>query len=350
MVDWSIARTLARLAAGGEGPGDPGLDVAGLCAEMEPHVRDYTGLSLAVPRPDAEILMRADWAEVNLKSLAHMLDPVAKRLEDRLDFAGPLAGALRLGASATLAAEVGLVTGYLSHRVIGQYDISLLGGDAPPRLLFVGPNLDKAVRDLEVDSTAFGRWICAHELTHVYQFGGVPWLREHMSGLLRSYLHTVEVRIEHGSAGGMPSIPDPAKIVETFRDGGLAALVQNREQRALMNRIQAAMAVIEGYSEHVMDVIAERAIPDHERLREAMDERRRSRSAPERILERLLGFDVKLRQYELGKGFSDAVVEKAGIEGLNRVWTDPTALPTLAELEHPDDWLGRTGSGDRAAA
>jgi coenzyme F420 biosynthesis associated uncharacterized protein len=350
MVDWSIARTLARLAAGGEGARDGGPDVAALCAEMEPYVQDYTQLSLEVARPHAEALTRVDWTQVNLDSLSRMLDPVAKRLDARLDFAGPLAGALRLGASATLAAEVGLVTGYLSHRVLGQYDISLLGGDAPPRLLFVGPNLDKAVRDLDVDAGAFGRWVCAHELTHVYQFGGVPWLREHMSGLLRSYLETVEVRIEHGSAGGMPSIPDPAKLIETFRDGGLAALVQNREQRALMNRIQAAMAVIEGYGEHVMDVIAERAIPGHERLREKMDERRRGRSAPERIVERLLGFDVKLRQYELGKAFSDAVVDKAGIEGLNRVWADPAALPTIDELDHPDDWLGRTGSDGRAAA
>ena len=350
MVDWSIARTLARLAAGGDGAGDSGLDVAALCAEMEPHVQDYTRLALSVPRPAAEALTRADWTQVNLDSLAKMLDPVAQRLEARLEFAGPLAGALRLGASATLAAEVGLVTGYLSHRVLGQYDVSLLGGDAPPRLLFVGPNLGKAVRELDVDAGAFGRWVCAHELTHVYQFGGVPWLREHMSGLLRSYLETVEVRIERGSAGGMPSIPDPAKLIEAFREGGLAALVQSHEQRAMMNRIQAAMAVIEGYSEHVMDVIAERAIPGHERLREAMDARRRGRSAPERIVERLLGFDVKLRQYELGKGFSDAVVANAGIEGLNRVWADPAALPTLDELEHPDDWLERTGSGGRAAA
>ncbi len=93
---------------------------------MEPHVRDYTGLELESARPPAELLTRAGWAEVNLVSLAHILDPVAARLEDRLDFAGPLAGALRAGASATLAAEVGLVTGYLAHRVLGQYDVSLL--------------------------------------------------------------------------------------------------------------------------------------------------------------------------------------------------------------------------------
>jgi uncharacterized protein (DUF2342 family) len=81
-----------------------------------------------------------------------------------------------------------------------------------------------------------------------------------------------------------------------------------------------------------------------------MDQRRRNRSAPARVIERLLGFDVKLRQYELGKRFADAVVAEAGIKGLNRVWSEPAALPTLAELEHASDWLGRVGSDGRAAA
>jgi coenzyme F420 biosynthesis associated uncharacterized protein len=163
-----------------------------------------------------------------------------------------------------------------------------------------------------------------------------------MSGLLRRYVATLEVRIESGSAGGLPSLPDPSRLVEMFREGGLAALVQTPEQRALMDEIQAAMSVIEGYSEHVMDAIAADVIPGHERLREAMDRRRRSRSAPQRIIERLLGFDVKLRQYELGKKFADAVVEQGGIEALNRVWSSPEALPTVDELQHPGQWLKRT--------
>ena len=267
----------------------------------------YTGLALASPTPPAEVVGRAEWAAGNLDTLSHILDPVAARLDERLAFAGPLAGALRIGASATVAAEAGLVMGYLSSRVLGQYDVSLLGADTDPRLLFVGPNLAGAVRDLEVDADSFGRWICAHELTHVFQFQGVPWLREHMSGLLRRYVSTLEVRIQSGSAGGLPSLPDPSRLVEAFREGGLAALVQSPEQRALMDEIQATMSVIEGYSEHVMDAIAAEVIPSHEQLRAAMDRRRRSRSAPQRIIERLLGFDVKLRQYEQGKKFADAV-------------------------------------------
>jgi coenzyme F420 biosynthesis associated uncharacterized protein len=349
MVDWSLAQQVARLAAGEGTEGRPPFDAAALCEEMEGPVAAYTRLALSTPTPPAEVVSRAEWASGNLDALSHILDPVAARLDDRLAFAGPLAGALRIGASATLAAEAGLVMGYLSTRVLGQYDVSLLGGDTEPRLLFVGQNLGGAVRDLDVDADSFGRWICAHELTHVFQFQGVPWLREHMSGLLRKYVATLEVRIQSGSAGGLPSLPDPARLVAAFREGGLAALVQSPEQRVLMDEIQATMSVIEGYSEHVMDAIAAEVIPGHEQLREAMDRRRRSRSAPQRIIERLLGFDVKLRQYELGKKFADAVVALGGIEALNRVWSSPEALPSIDELQQPGTWLQRTGPAASAA-
>jgi coenzyme F420 biosynthesis associated uncharacterized protein len=347
MVDWGLARQIAALAAG-RGTGEaPPFEAAAVSAEMEGPVAAYTRLALASPTPAAEVVSRAEWASGNLDAMSRLLEPGAARLDDRLGFAGPLAGALRAGASATLAAEIGLVMGYMSTRVLGQYDVSLLGGDTEPRLLFVGPNVASAVRDLDVDAESFGRWICAHELTHVYQFQGVPWLREHMSGLLRRYVETLEVRIQNGSAGGLPSLPDPARLVAAFRDGGLAALVQSPEQRALMDEVQAAMSVIEGYSEHVMDAVAAEFIPAHEELRVAMDRRRRGRSAPQRIIERLLGFDVKLRQYEQGKQWADAVAAEAGIEGLNRVWASPEALPSAAELQHPRQWLERT---ERAAS
>jgi putative hydrolase len=90
-----------------------------------------------------------------------------------------------------------------------------------------------------------------------------------------------------------------------------------------------------------MDRVAAEFIPGHEELRAAMDRRRASRSAPQRMIERLLGFDVKLRQYEQGKKWADAVAKLAGIEGLNRVWSAPSALPTADELQHPKKWLDR---------
>ncbi len=151
MVDWSLARQVADLSAGADDPEAYDVDLDAICAELEGPVGEYTGLELAEPVPAPELVSRSEWASANLVSLAELLDPVAARLDDRLGFAGPLAGALRVGAAATVAAEAGLVMGYVSHRVLGQYDVSLLAGDRPARLLFVAPNLKRAVRDMGVE-------------------------------------------------------------------------------------------------------------------------------------------------------------------------------------------------------
>lgn len=341
MVDWSLARQIARFAAGSaEAEADPQRLVE-LVARAEPEIAGYTELHPAEPLPAPELLDRAEWAEQGVGTLGELLDPVADRLSERLGHTGPLAGPLRVAAGATLAAEAGLVIGYVSQRILGQYELSLLQPDVPARLLFVAPNIEHAVRDLEVDRDSFLGWIALHEVTHAFQFSGVPWLREHLAGLLREYLETVEVQIKHGAAGGLPSIPDPSRLVEGFRDGGLASLVQTREQRTILSRVQATMAVVEGHAEHVMDAVGARTLPAYAGLRDAMTRRRASRSAPERVLQRLLGLDVKMRQYELGKAFCDDVVEWSGLEGLNRVWSEPEALPSLVELRRPERWLAR---------
>jgi putative hydrolase len=102
------------------------------------------------------------------------------------------------------------------------------------------------------------------------------------------------------------------------------------------------MALLEGYAEHVMDAVGADVIDDLPRLRAAMERRRADRTGLLRLFEKLIGMDMKLRQYELGKRFCDGVVERAGIDGLNRVWERSEQLPTLAELDDPAGWLART--------
>jgi putative hydrolase len=101
------------------------------------------------------------------------------------------------------------------------------------------------------------------------------------------------------------------------------------------------MALIEGHAEHVMDAAGAGVIEDLEALRTALERRRHNRPPVIRVLERLLGLEMKMRQYETGKRFCDAVVEREGIAGLNRAWASPEALPTWAEMEAPETWLAR---------
>ena len=45
----------------------------------------------------------------------------------------------------------------------------------------------------------------------------------------------------------------------------------------------------------------------------------------------------------MGEAFCNAIIEKAGIEALMRVWEGPDALPTLVEIREPQRWLARQG-------
>ena len=122
--------------------------------------------------------------------------------------------------------------------------------------------------------------------------------------------------------------------------GELARALRGPEQAAVIDEVQATMAVIEGYAEHVMDAAAADD-PELAGMRSRMDARRARRGGLGEMIARVLGMGMKLRQYELGKAWCDAVVAEAGIEGLDRVWAEPAALPSTAELERPQDWIAR---------
>src|SRR5947208_2810203 len=152
MVDWSLARSIARFAANASGAQELGpFDFVSAASDAEGQLREYTSLEPSAPIPPPEPVGRAEWAEVNVDSLARMLGPVTDRLGERLDGTGPFAGPLRMATGATVAGELGLVIGYMSQRVLGQYELSLLEPERQPRLLFVEPNLARAITELRLD-------------------------------------------------------------------------------------------------------------------------------------------------------------------------------------------------------
>jgi coenzyme F420 biosynthesis associated uncharacterized protein len=242
-----------------------------------------------------------------------------------------------------LALEAGAISGFLAGRVMGQYEFPVLDATAAPRLLFVAPNLGHAAGALEADDEQLLRWVALHETTHALQFGGVPWLRAHLAGLVTELLGALE--IDPRSLLRIPDASDLRGLLDSVRDGGIATLALGPERKALLDRMQAFMAVLEGYAEHVMDAVGTGLLEDLPQLREALDRRRGERSGFLRLLERLIGLELKLRQYQQGKAFCDAVVARGGIETLNRVWSSAEAMPTLVELEAPSTWIERT---DRA--
>jgi coenzyme F420 biosynthesis associated uncharacterized protein len=272
-----------------------------------------------------------------------MLDPVLDRAGEGL---GPLKPAAQIAVGLMVTTEVGVLLGYLGQRVLGQYELVLLEettDERPPRLLFVLPNLGAAAQSFSAPEDEFMTWVTLHEVTHAVQFAGVPWLHGYVGGLVRELLKSAEVRIDRPRKLRIPALGDLKRVGSALRSGDLVSIVATDDERDTLNRVQAVMAVIEGHAEHVMDAVAPDLIPSLGRLRTALDRRRTSQSGLSRLLGKLLGLELKLRQYEQGKFFCDAIVRAAGTDALVHVFSAPEALPTLAELTDPAAWLTRSG-------
>jgi coenzyme F420 biosynthesis associated uncharacterized protein len=354
VLDRALTRRIANAVSRGTTRQSPGRppdaplpgDLVAICTDAQLRVVTYTGLKPATPLPVPEAVARADWIAANVESMGAILDPIAERIAgvpSSGGFAAALRGPARAATSALVSVEAGALTGYLSQRVLGQFEFVIVDPLAPARLLFVAPNIAQAAARLEADHEELLTWIAFHEVTHAVQFTAVPWLRGHLAGLLQELLGSLELKVNPSALLRMPSADDARALAAALREGGLIAAVGGPQRRAILDRIQGVMGVVEGHAEHVMDVVGADALPSLATLRAALDRRRHERPPLIVLIERLIGLDAKLRQYEEGKRFCDTVAAAAGSVGLHRVFDGPEQMPSLAELRDPDAWMRRTG-------
>lgn len=354
LVDWRLAERAAGAVIGGIGPlgrpsppptpdGYDAMEVAAACAEAIEAAAAYAGLGPVAAPPRPELIDRREWARTALAMLAEAARPIEARVFAELELPGPLAPIARSVAGAAAGAEAGLAVGYAARRVLGQYDLALFGRERRARLLFVTENLAAARRDLEASPGPFLRWVALHESTHVVQFERVPWLAPHIRALAGELVESAAAGLDTGTLAelGRRLVADPRAVVRKVLRGELARVLADPAQVATVDRLQAAMSVIEGHAEHVMDAGARELGADVAELRRRLDQRRERRGGLGEVIGRLLGIDLKLRQYQLGKAFCDAVARSGGAEALVAVWRSPDHLPDLAELEDPGRWLER---------
>jgi coenzyme F420 biosynthesis associated uncharacterized protein len=352
LVDWRVATATATTLV----PPGPRLpleravatveDLRSLAAEADQHVRRFTALDPAGEVAVVTVVDRPGWIRSNVEGFRTLLDPMLESLAARrkVSSLGPVVGAI--GPRAT-GAEVGALLAYLATRVLGQFELL---GPAPDesgeagRLTLVAPNIVATEQALGVDAHDFRLWVCLHEVTHRTQFAAAPWLQPHVRDLLGSYLTASDLdpaALLARLRGALGSVGD---VVRGRSDLSLIELVQTPEQRAVLDRVTGLMSLLEGHADVVMDGVGPDVVPSVAAIRERFEGRRRSGNPLERVLRRLFGIEMKMKQYAEGAAFVRAVVDKVGMGGLNRVWAGPEMLPTGAEIRDPSAWLSRTAT------
>jgi coenzyme F420 biosynthesis associated uncharacterized protein len=344
LLDWGTARAVGNRVAGSHPPISPVdrarlfEDFAELVPEAEAMVKEFTGLEPVGYRSRAWVMTRGQWLEANLRGFEVVLEAFAQRVVAK-QHDGLLAGSRRKA----VGFQLGALLGYLSRKVLGQYDL-FLPPDDDGLLYFVGPNVVSVERKFGFPERDFRLWLALHEVAHRVQFGGVPWLRGHLTGLVDSYLSSMEL--------------DPKRLVESLRRAveevregavewrglGWVFLLMTPEQRGMFQRMQALMTLLEGHGNFVMDAVAKARVSDLAAFKRKLQERR-SKKGFERAFQKAIGLDTKVRQYDQGERFVATVVERVGMEGFNRVWESAGNLPTLEEVGRPEAWVARVGAG-----
>jgi coenzyme F420 biosynthesis associated uncharacterized protein len=339
-VDWDLAAATAA-TLGKSGPrvsyaeaADVVTELRRLTDEAAERVQEFTGLRPQVAHPPVRVVDRRDWVTANIAGLRTVIAPLLGRLT-RDKQPGALTDAI---GSRLTGAQVGTVLAYLSGRVLGQYEV--FSGD-PGQLLLVAPNIVEVERKLNVTPRDFRLWVCLHEVTHRTQFTAVPWMRAHFLGEVQAFVDASQSgerlleRLRRGVAAVAEAIRDPE------RPTSVLDIVQTPAQKAVLDRLTALMTLLEGHAEFVMDGVGPEVIPSVEQIRAAFNRRRESANPIERAIRRVLGIDVKLRQYAEGRKFVAAVVDRVGMAGFNQVYSSPLTLPRIEEITDPDAWVAR---------
>jgi coenzyme F420 biosynthesis associated uncharacterized protein len=366
MVDWNLAvATATRLVR--PGPEVSRDEARAVVAELrrhakasEEHVRGFTRMGTeGIHDTPVLVVDRPGWVRANVAGFRELLKPLLDKMQERR---GDSPGNAVLGAvgGKVTGVELGMLLSFLASRVLGQYETFApptrelpAGENGPGRLLLVAPNIVHVERELDVRPHDFRLWVCLHEETHRTQFSSVPWLRDHLEGEIQSFLRETDV--------------DPMTVLERLREaaqtlaGGrpegeegdegrsLVEIVQTPAQREILGRLTAVMSLLEGHADFVMDGVGPEVVPTVAEIREKFQQRRaKGASRLDLALRKLLGLDAKLRQYRDGERFVRAVVDQAGIDAFNRVWTSPNTLPTKAEIAKPADWIARMHGGPEA--
>src|SRR5918911_3472835 len=243
LIDWELASNVAIRAAGRTPTLHPGAraqlltQYETMLREIEQPIARYVGNNLSLVNTVVDVLDRPGWIRANVSNFRFLLQPVEDFYRESLGrsrFGPP--PAFQLAARMALSSQVGVLVGYLSRRVLGQYDIALLGEEplTAGKLYFVEPNLRQVEHTLGVPPDELRRWIALHEATHAHEFELYPWVREFLNSNLRLYLRLLldDIRSRSGDDGTLLVILN--RFLANLRQGHkLINALQTGQQRGL---------------------------------------------------------------------------------------------------------------------
>jgi putative hydrolase len=368
-LNWDVARQLAAWTAT-EGRTEPNPDplarlkMEELLRVADMHVAEVTGM--ATSRRgwlSVAAVTRTDWASRTLQAWRPVLLQLASSLSSGASAVAqvegpsvddePLPGAQdnpmdqllgnlpQVIGPLVLGAQAGGMVGHLASRAMGQYDMPMPAPSAD-ELMAVTDAIDGFAQEWGLAADDVRMFVCLRDVTH-----HAVLIRPHVAKVLEDHLtayanafHVPMDVIEQRLGNLDPN--DLMSFQESLGDPeALFGEIQSEEQRRLLVPFRAFLAALAGYTDFVLDKVGQRLVGSYPLISEAFRRRRLEDGPGQRVLGKLLGIELDQETVDRGHAFVSGVVERAGEEGLSRLWASAASLPTPAEVDAPGLWLAR---------
>jgi len=239
--------------------------------------------------------------------------------------------------------QLGSVVGHLSHRALGQYVLALPWPPAD-ELLIVTANVTSFAEDWSLPEEEALLWVCARELAS-HTVLSRPVVRGRLDELIHEVAKSAAAA-QGGLSDQLQSLGDGGMDMESLQSlfGDPEALLGGLltpEARHSSDQLTSLAVVIDAYADHVAELVGASLVSSHSQLAEAWYRRRIERGKGEEAAGSLFGLDLEQAQVDRGRAFVSGVIERAGEDGLSRLWSSARNLPTPAEVDAPGLWLER---------
>ncbi|MGY9072085.1 MAG: zinc-dependent metalloprotease [Acidimicrobiales bacterium] len=351
-VDWELARRVARRVAGEETLsrsylGDTlEVDFARFTPEAEELVSIETGLVSADGPARARVIDRGGWIDANIASFRRLLSPLMGKFEE-----GPTGGVAAAVGGRAAALQLGSVLGWMSRRVLGQYDLLMVEDENPEDqdlVYYVGPNIMAIEKRFSFPPHEFRLWLALHELTHRAQFTGVPWLRPRFLGLIDELMGDLEPDPDQMKRGIKQFVELKKAGGDPLAEGGLAMIFASDRQRELLDQVGGMMSLLEGHGDTTMSRAGRDRVSQSDHFHRVLHARRQNSKGMTRLMQKFIGLEAKLAQYKLGEDFIEELEADRGPRGIDRIWESVEHLPTMEEIKAPASWLARVSATEAA--
>ena len=306
---------------------------------------------------------KRDWLDSSLLTWQQMIEPLAVGMADALanvmngaqeglpvELAGlenqsaeqqkamkeMLARLLRSFMGSLIANQLGQSIGAIANNITGANDAAIpLSSGAH----LIPQNIAQWSQGLGLPEAEVDIYLALREVSAARLFASTPWLASYIRDAITTYgkgisidVEAIQRQAEEAMGREDFDINNPQSLTIAI-DKGLFTPQQTPAQEFALTKLEMALALIEGWIDHVISQVGAERIPSFNALIENSRRRRAVNSPMQQLFATLLGLEVSPRKMREAAVFWSEVKTLRGSDGRDRCWEDPAFLPMPNDLK-----------------